>query len=146
MLTLNSVATLSSGHTIPLLGFGVYQNFGSTCESSVLEALSAGYRHIDSAQMYRNEQDVGAALRKSGLRREDVFITTKIEHKDYGYQSTSTAVEQSLERFGVDYIDLFLLHEPYSGKTNRIGTYRALLDAKKAGKIRSVGVSNLFVT
>ena len=146
MLTIDSIATLSSGHTIPRLGFGVYQNEGSTCESSVLEALRAGYRHIDSAQLYGNEEYVGAALKKSGLRREDVFITTKIEHKDYGYQSTLAAVEKSLERFGVDYIDLFLLHEPYSGKTNRIETYRALLDAKKAGKIRSVGVSNLFVT
>ncbi|KAI0365663.1 Aldo/keto reductase [Pilatotrama ljubarskyi] len=142
-LSLASKVRLPSGYDMPRLGFGVYQNY--TTRDSVLEAFSAGYRHIDSAQAYRNEAHVGAAFRDSGLRREDVFITTKCISKTHGYDSTLHAVDISLERFEMDYIDLYLIHDPFKGKELRLQTYRALLDSQKARKIRSVGVSNFGV-
>ncbi|KAI0645484.1 Aldo/keto reductase [Trametes meyenii] len=128
---------------MPLLGFGVYQNYNT--HDSVLEAFKAGYRHIDSAQAYRNEAHVGSAFRESGLKREEVFITTKCISKTHGYESTLRTVDLSLERFGMDYVDLYLIHDPYKGKVLRLETYRALLDAQKSGKIRTVGVSNFGV-
>jgi len=128
---------------MPLLGFGVYLN--DSAKESCLEAFKAGYRHVDSALMYRNEAQVAAALREAGLRREDVFITSKIASPDHGYDSALAGVDASLKRFGFDYIDLFLIHDPRSGTQRRLDTYRALLECKKAGKIRSVGVSNYSV-
>ncbi|KAI6044662.1 NADP-dependent oxidoreductase domain-containing protein [Pisolithus marmoratus] len=125
---------------MPLLGFGVYQNYNT--KPSVLEALQAGYRHVDSAQAYKNEGAVGEAVRDSGIPREELFITTKCVSKTHGYDSTLKGVDESLARFGFDYIDLFLIHDPFSGTERRLNTYRALLDAQKAGKIRTVGVSN----
>ncbi|KAF9522643.1 Aldo/keto reductase [Crepidotus variabilis] len=142
-LTLKSTVTLSSGYTLPLLGFGVYQN--DNAKPSVLEALKAGYRHIDSAQMYKNEEAVGQAVRESGLKRSEIFITTKCFYVDHGYHETLRGVETSLARLNVDYIDLFLIHDPLSGKIKRLETYKALLEAKTAGKIRTVGVSNFNV-
>ncbi|KAL0950132.1 hypothetical protein HGRIS_010128 [Hohenbuehelia grisea] len=139
-LTLHSVVKLSSGYTMPLLGFGVYQNY--TAKDSCLEAFKAGYRHVDSAQVYRNEADVGAAVRESGLPREELFITTKCVSKTHGYESTLAGVDVSLEKLGLDYIDLFLIHDPLSGSERRLATWKALLECKKAGKIRSIGVSN----
>ncbi|KAF9010561.1 NADP-dependent oxidoreductase domain-containing protein [Cyathus striatus] len=113
-LTINSTVNLpGTGYPIPLLGFGVYQNY--TAKPSCLEAFKAGYKHVDSAQMYRNEADVGAALRESGLKREDVFITSKVASKTHGYDITLQGIDESLKKFGF---------------------------AKKAGKIRTVGVSN----
>jgi len=128
---------------MPLLGFGVYQSYDA--RSSVLTAFEAGYRHVDSAQVYRNEAAVGQAVRESGLDRGEVFITTKCVSKTHGYESTLKGVDESLERFAFDYIDLFLIHDPFSGTERRLATYRALLDAQKAGKIRTVGVSNYGV-
>ncbi|KAJ7178340.1 NADP-dependent oxidoreductase domain-containing protein [Mycena crocata] len=133
---------------MPLLGFGVYQNYDA--RPSVLEAFKAGYRHVDSAQIYRNEEAVGAAVKESGLKREDLFISavfkaTKCVSKTHGYESTLKGVDTSLNKFGFDYIDLFLIHDPHSGTKRRLETYRALLEAKAAGKIRSVGVSNYGV-
>ncbi|PIL34131.1 hypothetical protein GSI_03842 [Ganoderma sinense ZZ0214-1] len=142
-LTLKSTIRLPTGYDMPLLGFGVYQNY--TTHASVSEAFRAGYRHVDSAQVYRNEAEVGTALRASGLRREEVSLTTKCISKTHGYNTTAQAVDVSLERFGVEYIDLFLIHDPHRGKDLRIETYRALLDAQKAGKIRTVGVSNFGI-
>ncbi|KAL0950133.1 hypothetical protein HGRIS_010129 [Hohenbuehelia grisea] len=139
-LTLDSVVNLSTGYTMPLLGFGVYRN--DSAKDSCLEAFKAGYRHVDSAQMYQNEAEVGAAVRAYGLKREEVFITSKIASRDHGYESTLAGVDASLERFGFDYIDLFLIHDPRSGTERRLATYKALLKCKKAGKIRTVGVSN----
>ncbi|KAI0790713.1 Aldo/keto reductase [Abortiporus biennis] len=139
-LDITSAITLSTGYKMPLLGFGVYQNY--TTRESVLEAFKAGYRHVDSAQVYRNEAHVGQAVHESGLKREDLFITTKCVSKTHGYESTLQGVDASLERFGFDYIDLFLIHDPYSGTEKRLATYRALLEAKRVGKIRTVGVSN----
>ncbi|KAL4079888.1 NADP-dependent oxidoreductase domain-containing protein [Scleroderma yunnanense] len=128
---------------MPLLGFGVYQNYDA--KPSVLEALKAGYRHIDSAQAYKNEGAVGEAVKVSGVPREEFFITTKCVSKTHGYDSTLKGVDESLERFGFEYIDLFLIHDPFSGTERRLATYKALLDAQAAGKIRSVGVSNYAV-
>ncbi|KAL4261062.1 NADP-dependent oxidoreductase domain superfamily protein [Pleurotus pulmonarius] len=139
-LNLNSVVKLSSGYTLPLLGFGVYRNDDAT--PSVLEAFKAGYRHIDSAQMYRNEEQVGNALRQSGLSRGDVFITSKVPSKDHGYERALASIDGSLKSFGFEYIDLFLIHDPLSGKEARLATWKALLEARDAGKIRTVGVSN----
>ncbi|RPD78335.1 Aldo/keto reductase [Lentinus tigrinus ALCF2SS1-7] len=128
---------------MPRLGFGVYQNY--TTHESVLEAFRAGYRHIDTAQAYRNEAHVGSAVRESGLERNDVFITTKCISKTHGYDKTLRAVDVSLERLAVEYVDLFLIHDPFKGTELRLQTYRALLDAQRAGKIRSVGVSNFGI-
>lgn len=139
-LTIKSAIKLTSGYSMPLLGFGVYQNYNA--KPSVLEAFQVGYRHIDSAQAYKNEGAVGEAVRDSGISREELFITTKCASKTHGYDSTLKGVEESLARFGFDYIDLFLIHDPFSGAERRLDTYRALLDAQRAGKIRTVGVSN----
>lgn len=134
---------------MPLLGFGVYQN--PDAKASVLEAFKAGYRHVDSAQGYRNEAGVGEAVRASGLKREDLFITTKCATPRRAaldvnlYDSALKGVDTSLAEFGFDYIDLFLIHDPFSGTEGRLAMYKALLDAKAAGKIRSVGVSNFSV-
>lgn len=128
---------------MPVLGFGVYQNYSA--KKSCLEAFDAGYRHVDSAQAYRNEAHVGEAVRASGLNREDLFITTKCTSKTHGYESTLKGVDESLARFQFDYIDLFLIHDPLSGSEKRLATYKALSEAKAAGKIRTVGVSNYNV-
>ncbi|KAL4081116.1 NADP-dependent oxidoreductase domain-containing protein [Scleroderma citrinum] len=128
---------------MPLLGFGVYQN--DDAKPSVLEALGAGYRHVDSAQFYKNEGAVGEAVKAGGIPREELFITTKCDSTTHGYDSTLTGVDGSLARFGFEYVDLFLVHDPLSGTERRLATYRALLDAQAAGKIRSVGVSNYGV-
>ncbi|KAI9572345.1 Aldo/keto reductase [Boletus coccyginus] len=124
-LTIKSTVQLTSGHTMPLLGFGVYQNYNT--RPSVITALAAGYRHVDSAQAYKNEAAVGEAVRESGLDRGVVFITTKCTSKTHGYESTLKGVEDSLARFGFE---------------RRLATYRAMLAAQKGGKIRTVGVSN----
>ncbi|EIM90875.1 Aldo/keto reductase [Stereum hirsutum FP-91666 SS1] len=142
-LSLSSAVKLPSGYMMKLLGFGVYKNYDA--KPSCLEALAAGYRHIDSAQMYRNEAEVGEAIRASGIPREDVFVTTKIESKDHGYENTLKGVDESLKRFGFDYIDLFLIHDPFSGPEKRIATYKALLKSRDEGKIRTVGVSNFGI-
>ncbi|KAJ6625478.1 Aldo/keto reductase [Mycena sp. CBHHK59/15] len=136
-LSLQSTIRLSSGFYMPLLGFGVYQNYDA--KPSVLEAFKAGYRHVDSAQVYRNEAAVGEAVRASGLNREELFITTKCVSKHHGYESTLKGVDASLAKFGFDYIDLWLIHDPYAGTERRLATYKALLECKAAGKIRSVG-------
>ncbi|TCD66711.1 hypothetical protein EIP91_001004 [Steccherinum ochraceum] len=142
-LTLSSTIPLSSGYVMPRLGFGVYQNY--TTEESCLEAFKVGYRHVDSAQAYRNEAHVGEAVKKSGLRREDIFLTTKCISKYHGYEKTLKGVDESLKKFDVEYIDLFLIHNPHSGKDLRLATYKALEECRTLGKIMSVGVSNYGV-
>ncbi|KAE9394314.1 Aldo/keto reductase [Gymnopus androsaceus JB14] len=128
---------------MPILGFGVYQNYDA--RSSCLEAFKAGYKHIDSAQMYRNEAAVGEAVRESGLNRSDLFITTKCASQNHGYESTLKGVDESLAKLKFDYVDLFLIHDPLSGSEKRLETYKALQECKAAGKIRTVGVSNYNV-
>ncbi|KAF8200643.1 Aldo/keto reductase [Pholiota molesta] len=139
-LTVQSTVTLSSGHKLPRLGFGVFQNSDAT--PAILEAFKIGYRQVDTAQFYRNEAQVGEAVRKSGLKRSDVFITTKIMSGNHGYHSTQRGIADSLARMKFDYIDLFLIHDPLSGTQRRLETYKALSEARAAGKINSVGVSN----
>jgi len=143
MISFASTVRLASGHAMPRLGFGVFQS--TDAKASVLEALKAGYRHVDSAQYYKNEAEVADAIRASGVPREDVFVTTKIMSSNHGYESTLKGVNESLKKMKFDYIDLFLIHDPLSGAERRLATYRALLESKTAGKIRSVGVSNYNV-
>ncbi|KDQ14807.1 hypothetical protein BOTBODRAFT_32161 [Botryobasidium botryosum FD-172 SS1] len=143
VLTLTSTVRLSTGYLMPRLGFGVYLN--DDCAPACEVALKNGYRHIDSAQAYHNEEQVGRAFRESGLKREEIFITTKCLSNTGGYQAALDGVDASLKRFGLDYIDLFLIHDPYAGPQRRIDIWKALIEAKKAGKIRTIGVSNFGI-
>ncbi|GBE80295.1 NADP-dependent oxidoreductase domain-containing protein [Sparassis latifolia] len=142
-LSITSSVCLSSGHKMPLLGLGVFQ--AENCVTACVAALKLGYRHIDSARYYANEAEVGNAIRESGVPREEIFITTKVMSDEHGYANTLKAVDNSLKRFSFDCLDLFLIHSPLSGTEKRLETWRALLDAKKAGKLRTVGVSNYNV-
>ena len=134
---------LNDGNKIPAIGFGVFMipNDGPTYEA-VLEALKAGYRHIDTAAAYMNEQDVGRAIRDSGIPREEIWVTTKLWPQDYAAADAPAGIQLSLDNLGLDYIDLMLLHQPY-GPVDE--AWAALEEAKAAGKIRSIGVSNMNV-
>ena len=131
--------TLNNGVKIPKLGFGVFQISKENCENCVLDAIKVGYRHIDTAQSYFNEEEVGNAISKCGLPRKELFITTKVWIDNYGYEKTKKSVSKSMEKLKVDYLDLVLLHQPFS---DYYGAYRALQDLYKDGKIRAIGVSN----
>ena len=133
--------TLNDGNTIPAIGFGVFmiEPNGPTYDA-VRAALAAGYRHIDTAAAYFNEADVGRAVRNSGIAREDLFITSKLWLQDYGYESAKKGIDASLQKLGMDYMDLYLLHQPYGDVA---GAWRALEEAKAEGKIKSIGVSNM---
>lgn len=133
--------TLNDGNKIPVVGFGVFliPADGPTYDA-VLTALKAGYRHIDTAAAYFNEADVGRAVRDSGVPREEIFITSKLWLQDYGYEAAKKGLETSLEKLGMDYVDLYLLHQPYGDVA---GAWKALEEARAAGKIRSIGVSNM---
>ncbi|KAL1956737.1 hypothetical protein VTO42DRAFT_6887 [Malbranchea cinnamomea] len=144
-LSIQSTYKMNSGYEIPVLGFGVYQTPPEQTERAVLKALKDGYRHIDSAKAYRNEAECGEAIRKSGLRRSEVFLTTKVPWRALGYQSTKDSIESSLKAAKVDYYDLILLHAPYGGREAREGSWRALVEAQREGKVRSIGVSNYGV-
>ncbi|KAF8148699.1 Aldo/keto reductase [Crassisporium funariophilum] len=135
--------TLHAGYDMPLLGLGVYMN--EDCYTACKVALQHGYRAIDTAEYYGNEEGVGRAVRESGVNREEVFVITKVYSGNHGYQQTSAEVDKSLQKLGLSYIDLYLIHDPMSGKQKRLEAYKALLDAKEAGKVRSVGVSNYDV-
>jgi len=128
---------------MPLLGLGVYLN--KDCIPACEAALKHGYRHIDSAEMYGNEEQVGIAVRNSGVKREDIFITTKIASAFHDYETAKTIINLSSKKLGLSYIDLYLIHDPMSGKEKRLEAYKALLEAKAEGKIRTVGVSNYAV-
>ena len=136
--------TLNDGVKIPAIGFGTFQipADGSTYKA-VREALDAGYRHIDTATAYYNEEEVGKAVRDSGILREEVFITSKLWVSHYGYERARLGIERSLKKLGMDYIDLYLLHQPYGDVA---GAWKALEEAKTEGKIRSIGVSNMTPT
>ena len=142
--TANPVLRLNDGASIPVLGLGVYQTRpGEATVAACLEALRVGYRHIDTAQAYGNERDVGAAIQRNGLPRSDVFVTTKIANGNHGTAATRTSLERSLKQFGYDYFDLVLVHFPVPGR--RSETWRALVQAQRAGLARSIGVSNYTV-
>lgn len=134
----------NDGNQIPAVGFGVFRipADGSTYQA-VKEALAVGYRHIDTAVAYFNEQEVGQAIKDSGIPREEIFVTSKLWLQDYGYEAATKGLETSLKKLGLDYINLYLLHQPYG---NVPGAWRALEDAKAAGKIKSIGVSNMTPT
>ena len=140
-LTIQSKVPLNDGRLIPQLGLGVWQTrAGATCEAAVLTALEAGYRHIDTASMYGNEESVGAALRKSGIPREQIFVTTKLWNSDHG--NPERALETSLRKLQMDYVDLYLIHYPVR---QRIQSWQVLELLREWGKARSIGVSNFTI-
>ena len=132
---------LYNGVEMPQMGYGVYQVSPDECERCVSDALEVGYRMIDTAQAYANEEGVGRAWKKSGIRREDIFLVTKIWISNYGYEKAKASIDESLRKLQTDYIDLMLLHQPFC---DRYGAYRALEEAYKEGKLRSIGVSNFY--
>lgn len=133
---------LSNGVEMPILGYGVYQITKEECERCVLDALKVGYRHIDTAQAYFNEEEVGSAIIKSGVPREDIFLTTKVWIEHYGYEQAKSSVLESMRKLQTEYVDLVLLHQPFS---DAYGAWRALEELYDEGKIRAIGVSNFYV-
>ena len=133
--------TLNNGVKMPKLGYGVYQTPPEETERCVLDAIRMGYRSIDTAQAYGNEEGVGNAIVKCGLPREDLFITTKIWISNYGYEKAKASIEESLKKLQTGYIDLLLLHQPFG---DYYGAYRAMEEAYKEGKVRAIGVSNFY--
>ena len=131
--------TLSNGVKMPRLGYGVYQVTKDECEKCVSDALKVGYRHIDTAQSYFNEEEVGNAIKKSGIPREELFITTKVWIEHYGYEECRKSVIESMRKLQFDYIDLVLLHQPFA---DYYGAWRALEELYAEGKLRAIGVSN----
>ena len=136
-LTINSTVKLNNGIQIPQLGFGVYQiPPGKITINAVKYALRVGYRHIDTAKIYGNESDVGKAIKDSDLRREDVFVTTKVWNSDQGYDSTLKAFESSIKRLGLSYVDLYLIHWPVEKKITE--TWKAMTQLLKNDKVRAM--------
>ena len=132
---------LSNGVKMPQLGYGVYQVTKEECERCVLDALKAGYRLIDTAQSYFNEKEVGSAIKKSGVPREEIFLTTKVWIENYGYDECKASIEESMRKLQTDYLDLLLLHQPFA---DYYGAWRALEEYYEAGKIRAIGISNFY--
>lgn len=133
--------TLNNGIKMPILGYGVYQVSSEECERCVLDAISVGYRSIDTAQAYGNEEAVGNAVRKCGISRHDLFITTKVWVSNGGYENAKRSLRESLKKLQSDYIDLVLIHQPFN---DYYGTYRAMEEAYKEGWLRAIGVSNFY--
>jgi 2,5-diketo-D-gluconate reductase A len=134
--------SLRDSDTIPQLGFGVFQVPPGDTEEVVAQALSAGYRHIDTAAAYRNEAEVGQAIHASGLQRGEVFVTTKCFNDDHGYEQARRALDASLKRLEMDYVDLYLIHWPVPAHDKYVETWKAFIDARAEGLVRSIGVSN----
>ena len=133
--------TLNNGVKMPILGYGVYQVTPEECERCVLDAISVGYRSIDTAQAYANEEGVGSAIVKCGVPRDELFITTKVWVSNAGYEAAKASIDESLKKLRSDYIDLLLIHQPFG---DYYGTYRAMEEACKDGKARAIGVSNFY--
>lgn len=133
--------TLNNGIKMPVLGYGVYQVKGEECERCVLDAISVGYRAIDTAQSYGNEEEVGNAVAKCGVPREELFITTKVWISNGGYEKAKASLHESLRKLQTEYIDLVLIHQPFN---DYYGTYRAMEEAYKEGWLRAIGVSNFY--
>ena len=140
---------LNNGVEIPVVGFGTWQTpNGQVAKDAVLAALNAGYRHIDTAAAYGNETSVGEAIKASGVKRDELFVTTKLWNSDHGYENAKKAIDKSLENLGLDYLDLYLIHwpNPVAMRENwaelNAESWRAMEEAVKAGKIRSIGISN----
>lgn len=132
---------LNNGIEMPQIGYGVYQVSPDECERCVSDALKTGYRMIDTAQAYHNEEGVGRAVKSSGINRSDIFIVSKVWISNYGYEKAKASIDDSLRKLQTDYIDLMLLHQPFC---DRYGAYRALEDAYREGKLRAIGVSNFY--
>lgn len=147
-MSLTDTYTLKNGVEIPVVGFGTWQSTDEEAEKSVLWALEAGYRHIDTAAAYKNETGVGRGIKKSGLNREEIFITTKLSNQEHGYEEAKKAIQDSLDKLDTDYIDLYIIHWPNpikyrdNWKEANAQSWRAMEEAVEAGKIRAIGVSN----
>lgn len=134
--------TLNNGLKMPILGFGVFQiNDEAECEKAVIDAINVGYRLIDTAQSYGNEEAVGSGIKNSGISREELFITTKVWISNSGYENAKKSIEESLKKLQLEYIDLLLIHQPFG---DYYGTYRAMQDLYKEGKLKAIGVSNFY--
>ncbi len=133
---------LNNGVRIPQLGFGVYKIPEAATRDAVLTAFAAGYRHVDTAALYRNERGVGEAVRESGLPRDEVFVTSKVWNDDHGYDATLRAFDASMERLGLDVLDLYLIHWPVPRLDRYVDTWRALEQLYRDGRVRAIGVSN----
>ena len=134
--------TLNNGLAMPILGFGVFQVPDlAECERSVLDAIETGYRLLDTAASYKNEEAVGAAIQKSGVAREELFVTTKLWVQDASYEGTKAAFQSSMDKLKLDYLDLYLIHQPFG---DVYGAWRAMEELYKAGRIRAIGVSNFY--
>lgn len=140
-MTKKDTIILSNGVEMPILGYGVYQVASEQCEQCVSDAISVGYRMIDTAQAYGNEEGVGTAVKTSGLPREAFFLVTKIWITNAGYERAKASIDESLRRLQTDYIDLLLIHQPFN---DYYGTYRAMEEAYRSGKARAIGVSNFY--
>ena len=138
----NPKIKLNNGQLIPQVGLGVYKVAGESAEPLIIEAFEAGYRRIDTAAFYGNEPEVGAAVRNSGLAREEIFVTTKIWKDDHGYDRALAAIDESLDRLDIEYIDMLLIHWPSPALNKFIDTWAAFQKAQELGKIRGIGVSN----
>ena len=134
--------TLANGYQLPMLGYGTLHIPPKQTKECVLKAFEAGYRLIDTAASYQNEKEIGEAIKESKLKREEIYLTTKVWVQDAGYENTLQAFHQSLENLGVDYLDLYLIHQPYG---DYLGAWKALEEAYQAGKIKSIGISNITV-
>ncbi|KAH8584236.1 2,5-diketo-D-gluconic acid reductase A [Bisporella sp. PMI_857] len=141
-LNMATQVPLNTKYTLPILGYGLLQVAPGQAAGFIAKALEVGYRHIDSATMYQNEAASGEAIRDSGLARDTVFYTSKSPPDQHGYDATVKGFEESLKKSGLEYIDLYLIHTPFGGKEARIGGWKALLEAQRVGKVRSIGVSN----
>lgn len=141
-MTVSPSLTFNDGNEIPQLGYGVWQVENETAEKVVGLALDAGYRHIDTAKIYGNEEGTGAAIANSGVPREDVFLTTKVWNDEQGFEAAKAAAEASLKRLGTDYVDLLLIHWAKPSQGLYVDTWKALIELQKEGKTRSIGVSN----
>jgi len=150
-LDITSTQPLRSGHAIPVLGFGIFQTPASITTDVVTHAMRAGYRHVDSATMYGNEAAAAAALKAARdaagapVPRPQLFFTSKVLPQDMSYKRARAAVDETLRKTGLGYVDLYLLHAPYGGKAGRLGAWKALAEAVAEGKVRSIGVSNYGV-
>lgn len=141
-MTVSPNLTFNDGNEIPQLGYGVWQVENETAEKVVGLALDAGYRHIDTAKIYGNEEGTGTAIANSGVAREDIFLTTKVWNNEQGFEAAKAAAEASLKRLGTDYVDLLLIHWAKPSQGLYVDTWKALIELQKEGKARSIGVSN----
>ena len=150
-MDVKKIFTLSNGYEMPGVGFGTWKSKdGEDAYNSIIEAFKAGYRHVDTAAMYRNEASVGKAVRECGLKREDIFVTSKVWNKNRGYEKTMAAFEKTLATMELDYLDLYLIHWPAiplqfeDWDEINLGTWKAMIELYKAGKIKAIGVANFY--